>query len=255
VYSKQEVNGIVVELPVGLGQHVYRAGYHCVSYAAKNIDCYVDIGANVGYYIVVAAKFMKADGIIYGFEAIKENVDVMKRNIISSGIKQDVIIENCAVSNSTKSLTFYVNNNPTKHTALKHKSKSFSRSEKKIKSVILDGCINRKVDFIKIDVEGWECQCLESSQRIIEQYKPHIMLEFTPKRINKAKSVNWLRKFLMKHYSIFYEIDDRSNSIYKINPETLQNNYFKGRNRSNTDIFCTNSIDDLQEYFDSKIIE
>jgi len=249
VYSKREIKGINIKLPSDLGFHSYLAGYHCVTRASKDISCYLDIGANVGYYVIVASKSMKPDGNIYAFEAIKENVDVMKDNLNKYSLTQKVVIENRAVSNSNKPLVFYLTDNPSKHTALKHKSKTFSNSKRKVDTLILDDYMKEKVDFIKLDVEGWECLCLESAQRIISLHKPHIMFEFTPKRINKVKSVKWLRKFLMKYYSIFYEIDDRGNSIFKIDPKSLTDDYFKKRGRSNSDIFCTNSIDDLEQYF------
>ena len=49
-----------------------------------------------------------------------------------------------------------------------------------IEMVCLDDCVNGPVDFIKIDVEGYEPFVLDGAKQIIEKYHPAILIEQTP---------------------------------------------------------------------------
>jgi len=76
-------------------------------------------------------------------------------------------------------------------------------------NVKLDSIIKKRVDFIKIDVDGKELDVLKGSKKIIDNYKPKILVEiaedsFLLHKIHYRDVVNFLIK---KRYSC-YEIND-----------------------------------------------
>ena len=76
-------------------------------------------------------------------------------------------------------------------------------------NVRLDNIIKNKIDFIKIDVDGKELDVLKSAEKIINNYKPKILVEiaedsFLLHQIHYSDVVNFLSK---NKYSC-YEIND-----------------------------------------------
>ena len=53
----------------------------------------------------------------------------------------------------------------------------------------LDSCNFPKMDFIKMDVEGWEEQVLEGGRNTILKYKPRMYIEIWPKKYEKISDM------------------------------------------------------------------
>jgi FkbM family methyltransferase len=58
----------------------------------------VDIGANIGYYTLIAAKLVGKSGIVYVFEPMPSNYECLCKNIEVNGYTNVVLIQK-AVSN------------------------------------------------------------------------------------------------------------------------------------------------------------
>jgi hypothetical protein len=75
-----------------------------------------------------------------------------------------------------------------------------------VASLCLDDIVKRKIDLIKIDVEGAELLALLGSINIIQQYHPSVIMEFSPNRIKDENgNVKWeklLDIFIDLKYSI-----------------------------------------------------
>jgi len=91
--------------------------------------------------------------------------------------------------------------------------------EEKIIIETLDNVLSNlsitKVDFIKIDIEGWELRALYGARRCIETCHPVLMLEVNEKYLNRAgDSTANLWAFLCEfNYSIFSINDNGETSL------------------------------------------
>lgn len=130
---------------------------------------FVDIGANIGKYTIKVGRQMGNKGRVISIEAEPENFEVLKRNIELNKLV-NVSAINAACWNEEGELDLYTA--PSSKTSGSHSVKEkISPHSVKVKSVKLDNILDsmgiKKVNFIKIDVEGAEVEVLEGAEKII----------------------------------------------------------------------------------------
>lgn len=153
----------------------------------KNINTFIDVGASIGYYSVLAGKVNPTiKG--YAFEPAKGSMIYLKKNIKHNQLSTHVRQEFLALSNSTGQIEFYEVINPkypnTHNLSGEHNmgtKKLKKASTYKISTSTLDlYCKEQnigKVDLIKIDTEGSENLILEGGAQTITAFKPIIICE------------------------------------------------------------------------------
>jgi len=129
----------------------------------------VDIGAHNGYFALFAAKHTHQDSMIYAFEPVKANFDLLCQNIALNGIA-NIKAKNVAVRSEDGFLTLYINKaHSGGHSVYKERVEVYQ--PKTIESLnvpcvafkhILPSNIP-KIDFCKIDCEGGEFGILLSA--------------------------------------------------------------------------------------------
>lgn len=146
-------------------------------------DYVIDIGANLGYYTVLFAKWVGQTGHVYAVEPVKEYFDTIKwgtRNL------ENVTLYNNALGDEEKEVTLttpgsfgYLRTGLT-HVAtaeeLKSTDKQYTfKAQMKQGSKLFAGL--KRLDFIKCDVEGYEEYILPELKDLIVKYKPIIQVE------------------------------------------------------------------------------
>lgn len=205
----------------------------------KEGDTFIDVGANVGHHALFAAKRVEKTGRVFAFEPVPSSAENILKSKEKNNFTQLEIIQK-AVSNTKDVISFYV----YPYSDISGKTQNFTdRTSKKIKvqQIILDEELfeNKKIircDLIKIDVEGYEYDTLIGGEKIIDQYKPKIILEYSPvfyERLNPSHSYEILRFLQNKKYRLF-DIDNYVGEITSI--ETYIKEIKKHGNISN--ILC-----------------
>jgi len=152
----------------------------------------VDIGANIGYFTLIAAKLVGKSGIVYAFEPEPSNYELLCKNIEVNGYTNVIPIQK-AVSNRKGKAKIWCDN-------INFASPSFSRDnvlvflkdnvlEKdrfvEVETITLDEFLkntvrNAKVDIIKIDAEGAEGLIIDGAKQALESNNLKIIMEFWP---------------------------------------------------------------------------
>ena len=70
----------------------------------SKIDIFINVGANIGYYVCLAAQEKK---MVIAFEPIEMNLKYLLRNIIANGWQENVEIFPIALSNKTGIVPIY----------------------------------------------------------------------------------------------------------------------------------------------------
>lgn len=154
----------------------------------------IDIGANLGYYILLEGKLTK--GKIYGIEPNPQSIEYLKKSIKLNNYK-NVTLFNIGINDSKKILPFYIS-----------KKWNWSRFDNpgediiETKNILTDNLDNmfgnKKIDLIRMDVEGYELNILKGANKIIEKNPSLILfLEFHGNMFNTAEKkefVNWINK-------------------------------------------------------------
>ena len=178
----------------------------------KKGDVVLDIGANIGFYTKILSDLVGETGKVYAFEPDKTNFSHLKKN---AGNLTNVEFINKAVSDKTGTITLYQSDllNVDHKT---YETKDYT-SKTEIESVAMDDIIPKhRVDFIKIDIQGFEYFAFQGMQQIFKTNEDlKIITEFYPLGLHNAK-INAFDFFdlLWKNNFIVYKTVDNQTSEF-----------------------------------------
>lgn len=159
----------------------------------KGMVC-LDIGANIGYFTLIAARLVGEEGKVVAFEPEPHNFDLLVRNITLNGYDNVIPVQK-AISNKNGRAKLFLNIfDLGSHTLARPRrnDKSFSQDTIEIEVQTLDSFFKDytgKIDLVKIDVEGAELAVLEGMENIINQNKDLIIItEFSPDCLSRFDS-------------------------------------------------------------------
>ncbi len=177
----------------------------------KKGDIVLDIGANIGFYTKILAELVGENGKVYAFEPDKTNFSYLMKN---AGHLRNVEFHNKAVSEKSGKITLY-------HSDLlnvDHKTYATENytSTSEIECVAIDDIIpNHKVDFIKIDIQGYEYFAFQGMQAVFQKNETlKIITELYPYGLtNSGISVKQFITALKKYSFHFYLMNNNKLSV------------------------------------------
>ena len=152
---------------------------------------FIDIGANYGYFSMLAAGLVGATGKVVAFEANPVLQDMERRSSERNGFQERFIPAEVALSDTNQeNVVFYVSTDPhqmgisTMHPWQEH-LKAGNLSEQNtisVRTVRFDDWVATAgitaVDMIKLDVEGAELQVLRGMTESLKRFAPgYIIVE------------------------------------------------------------------------------
>ena len=165
----------------------------------------VDVGAYLGNHSVYFSNYFKG---VVSFEPNPYSYDLLK---INTKQKKNIKIYNFGLSNKNSTEDFYnyefnhggssvIKSKKTPYT--KHRAKFYSFDKLNLK---------KKIDLIKIDVEGNELNVLKGMKGTIQKSSPIILFETQKKEIFNGTSavINYLKSI---EYNKFYSIENYPNT-------------------------------------------
>ncbi|MDP3981065.1 MAG: FkbM family methyltransferase [Chlamydiota bacterium] len=209
----------------------------------KDETCFVDIGANLGYFTLMAATRC-TQGKVICFEPDPHNYSLLKASIALNALEDRIQAYPFAVSNNSDEVYFsdlgYTNFLGSRFTAkdeqtLKERMQGKDIPLKKIRAVSLDEFLDHQaIDLIKIDIEGYEPLAFQGMIKHLSKYHPVIITEFAPgtiTHISKTEPSELLHLFVNLGYTLnIIELNGNilecNNDVEKImNYCTLQNRH------------------------------
>lgn len=134
-----------------------------------------DVGAFIGDHTLAYANKVGRIGEVHAFEPSAPAFECLLHNM--KGLPQ-VIVNNAALGADDRHVTMstLANGNEGMNYVGASNNEMHSIEQVSLDSYA-DQCELDHVDFIKIDVEGYELEVLKGAHRIIHKYKPYIVLE------------------------------------------------------------------------------
>jgi len=183
----------------------------------------VDIGANIGYYTLIAAGLVGENGKVFAFEPEPESYALLVRNIEANGYKNVVPVQK-AVSNKVGTTRLFLSpdGNTSWHRIYDaHDGWNFIE----IETVTLDEFFKDKedrIDVIKMDVEGAEMAVLQGMSQILKRNDNlKIFTEFLPIHLEKfGSSPEGYLSQLIKHGFKLYAIDEQKEQIRPVDVDS-----------------------------------
>jgi|SaaInlV_150m_DNA_4_1039716.scaffolds.fasta_scaffold00218_4 FkbM family methyltransferase len=219
----------------------------------------IDIGANFGFHSVMFSKLI--NGKVFSFEPQQQNYQLLLNNIKHNDI-QNIVAYNhaCGDSDTTVSLPIIPHNITEWNMGDFTPNIMLGRCKSNtVRSVILDNFDLPKIDFIKIDVQGWEKKVLSGLVQTLRKDKPILIVEFEEHQLSKVNcSSKELFDFIrgLDYYIFYLEFEYPCDHICvhndnlkefehlfseNIYPHTTDNklnfNYTNGVNKKYTDHF------------------
>jgi len=174
----------------------------------KGMTC-IDIGGNIGYYVFLERKLVGDSGQIITFEPLRRNFEYLEKNIQNHKFK-NITTYNFACGNRDDEMTFFINKKSNGCQVIREGVTPPDPSLGTLSSVpvrILDPIIEdlklSRVDFIRMDVEGFELNILKGLKKTIEKFKPIISLELHKRQLGVDGTIEFFE--FMKNYD--YKIE------------------------------------------------
>jgi FkbM family methyltransferase len=120
-------------------------------------DVFIDIGANIGSYTVLASGVCEAESI--SFEPIPSTFSMLQQNINLNGISGRVELHNCGLGDNEEKMLFTKNLDSINHVVTSNEL--LGRCDLiEVPVYTLDKMLTRSPTLMKIDVEGFEAKVL-----------------------------------------------------------------------------------------------
>lgn len=133
----------------------------------KKGDTFIDAGASIGWFTLIAAKLTGKNGKVIALEPNPDSFALLTKNIKENGF-ENVFAKQAAASDSQEKKTLYVVGDALTWASIEDPRKDYEHKigsnfgkdddktihEYQVDAVRIDDISPQRVDFIKIDVEG-----------------------------------------------------------------------------------------------------
>jgi len=145
-------------------------------------DHVIDVGSNIGYWLLLAARRIGESGRMLAFEPVPDSREIVQRNIKRSGIR-NVELSPLAIGQENGAAEFYESKVANWGSLVKHHALLPTRSLH-VEIMKLDDVVRESPGFrptmLRMDVEGAELMVLEGAQNLLKKYRPGLFIEFHP---------------------------------------------------------------------------
>lgn len=161
-------------------------------------DLFVDVGANLGYFTLLAANAVGPEGHVIAFEPVPRNVQLLLASIVTNGYR-NIDVWPVALGLDRDIVAFAVDDTHTN--ALISSAPTDTWGVALAGDVLLANVPLHRASVVKIDVEGYEHPALAGMHRFLVTHKPTVVLEFHPGFIeHQGQDVDAELAFLFEHF-------------------------------------------------------
>jgi FkbM family methyltransferase len=153
-------------------------------------DIFLDVGANVGQYTLIAADLVGAQGQVHSFEPDPVTFERLRQNVEMNSLS-NVRLNQFALSDVDAEVTFYEGGAAyTGHSSLVPSGYNVGRSYavkcQRLVNYMREAGI-KAIDVMKIDIEGAEYRLLNGSREFfVSESRPIIVIEFCERTLTDA---------------------------------------------------------------------
>ena len=240
---------VLDESDVDISKQVKESGwYYDEKFESKVFEAHLkpdmtvlDLGANIGFYTILARSVVGQEGRVFAFEPFPDNAYLVRASIKENSFTNVIVVE-AAVSDKVGKTTLYLSPDAcSEHSLLNlnfQHSLDSTVNKIEVQVVTVDDYLERnvgnlKVDFIKMDIEGSESRAIKGMKKVLDLNK-HIVLmtEFWPNGFKEDKKNP--RDFIETLHQLNFKIHNIDNFAQKVEAvtvdEMMQITDFKSKN-------------------------
>lgn len=170
---------------------------------------FVDLGANIGYFSLLAATLVGPAGKVIAFEPNRANCQLLQQSIELNGFSQ-VQLHPYAVAEKAQTFTLEAPARGSNGRVSEFAPEAALRAGRYsvVQAVTLDHFLaeESRIDVIKMDIEGAEPRAFQGMEQLIRRHRPVLLLEFDPFLIEATSRVapgSFLDALLAQGYDLF----------------------------------------------------
>jgi len=178
-----------------IGAHLRQAGQYEPDVTAeirrllKPGQRFVDVGASFGYFATLAGSIVGPEGEVIAFEPGPQNQSLLLLNLAKNGVVHPEV-HAAALSDAPGFLT-YSSSGANGFITPFSGDPSELATRALVRAETLDAVIGeRRVDMIKIDVEGAEGRVLKGGKVTIDRSRPILLMEFSPPSLESTSGMS-----------------------------------------------------------------
>jgi FkbM family methyltransferase len=205
-----------------------------VSMALKHLlkagHTFIDCGANVGYFSILAAQLVQEGGTVVSIEANPSTYSLLKRNLSVNGVGIPV---HCALTTQKGEVELFMPIEGGDVYSSLHIGgllqgqavKTFQVQGRALDEVIEELKLSQ-INLIKIDVEGAELEVLRSANHLLSHFRPLLIMEYSVKTWSAfGATAKDLEQLLERHSYKSYLYDKENKCLVPTTLKTWQENY------------------------------
>jgi FkbM family methyltransferase len=195
----------------------------CRRYVSRD-STVLDIGANIGLHSIYFSN-LATEGCVLALEPDLDTFDLLRRNVSR---RRNVVPLNLAISDKGGVVEFF-HASDSAYSSLKDTKRTAIAKTVRVPCMTLDDVVAalrlKRVDFVKIDVEGFEFNVLEGMTKIISNFHPVIFCEIYKGTGSNQVPDETVKFLLDKDYSAFV-LRDGEMVQYERHDDNLYNYLF-----------------------------
>jgi len=139
-------------------------------------DVILELGANIGYYVLLESRILSDKGHIYAVEPAVENVALLQRNAALNQVAH-LDIHHMAMSDTKGTAKLYTGKACNLH-SLVNVSQDATLSFVEVPTDTVDGFLadKRPISFLRMDIEGYEAVIIDGMKETLAS--PHLQRMF-----------------------------------------------------------------------------
>jgi FkbM family methyltransferase len=150
----------------------------------------VDVGANIGYFSLLASTLVGPNGRVHAFEPDPVNCGLLRKNVRMNHTSNIKVVQAALSSNDEPIHLFLNSDNKGDHRIWEQSGES--RTKITVTATTLDQYLKETAtvpNFIKIDVQGAEGYVIEGmADTIVQNGMKYLILEFWPEAMRKCQT-------------------------------------------------------------------
>jgi len=206
----------------------------------------IDVGAHIGFHVLLAARLVGPTGRVYAFEPARDNFDVLQRNIALNSYK-NVTAVNKAVTDTSGTVTFHLSPEGNDRHSIRNSSRNaISHESVTVGTVSIDDFLESEnwpaIDVIKMDAEGAEPNVFRGMRKLVlRATRLHMFIEFAPSCLEESGFDP--REFLSEIMSSGFEIrllgGAQNESLDPLRPEDFSRFIEEAKREGMKNLFCS----------------
>lgn len=219
--ARQYAEGSVVEIKQGLAaglrwkrHHRYVNGYWIGHYELPIQEAlrreltpgqtFFDVGANAGFFTLVAARLVGDQGKCVAFDPLPGNIESIREQVELNALSQCVVVADAVSACAGRATFSFASDGDSQGHLGASRRPGEQAIEVKVTTLDLAMARHGAPHYVKLDVEGAEAQVLKGAARVLSVARPGWLIE-----LHGPECARVVKEILSAHGYAFFDLNGR----------------------------------------------